>query len=457
MTAKSTGGEWVADDAEQLIRWASVKVEHSGPWLRWRAPYLAGVTPGLAAAAALGRVEPLVLSAAGAGAAAYSEKRWGMDRWRRTRLRHRWEKSAKLGRGSRLRRVTVHDRGWAECVVSRRDGNWTAMRQALHLEDGESLGDLRLDREWGEPFRFKLSDHGHRNPHRTRTLSLYYKRLPNSWTGLRPYVEPFVYPRLAIGAGYEGTVFADMRTTPHLVIVGATRSGKGVLAKSIETQAIRGGCLGVTIDGGASPEHGPLLDCPTWRAPMDDPSLDLAGQLRAATRCVADIHAEALARKALCAKEGVDTWQALPPAVKAKHPPIFLICDELTTLLAPTGEKDLDGLRKTLAVKLDTEGLRNGGKFGVMVVLCDQMFYSGALSKGATQQARGRVVLGNFASEHEKQMAGFTGLPTVTEENCAGHWGIANDDPASWEEIRVYPNTRAELEAAVKWSRGEGS
>ena len=83
------------------------------------------------------------------------------------------------------------------------------------------------------------------------------------------------------------------------------------------------------------------------------------------------------------------------------------------------------------------------------------MFYSGALSKGATQQAFGRIILGNFASEHEKQMAGFTGLPKVTEPNCAGHWGIANQDPGSFEEIRVYPNTRRELEAAVSWSRGE--
>jgi hypothetical protein len=124
--------------------------------------------------------------------------------------------------------------------------------------------------------------------------------------------------------------------------------------------------------------------------------------------------------------------------------------------LAPTGEKHLDELRKTLAVKIDTEALRNGGKFGIIVVLADQMFYSGALSKGATQQARGRIVLGNFASEHEKQMAGFTGLPMVTEENLAGHWVIAND-PTSLEEIRVYPNTRRDLEAAAAWSRGEAA
>jgi hypothetical protein len=171
---------------------------------------------------------------------------------------------------------------------------------------------------------------------------------------------------------------------------------------------------------------------------------------------VADIHAEALTRKAICVEYHVDTWQALPAAVKRDHPPVFLICDELTTLLAPTGEKALDELRKVLAVKLDTEALRNGGKFGIMVVLCDQMFYSGALSKAATQQARGRVILGNFASEHEKQMAGFTGLPRITEENLAGHWVVAND-PTSLEEIRVYPNTRADLAAAVAWSRGEAA
>jgi len=453
-STKTTGGEWLADDLVRAVAVGLVRLEHSGPWLRWRAPYLASVAPGLAAAAAVGR--PLLaapLCAAGMVGAAYGEKRWGMGRWRAARLRHRWEKSD-LGRGSRLKDVVVHRRGFITCTVKMRSGNWDGLRSALDLEGGKALRELRLDRMWGEPFRFKLSDHGHRNPHRFRTLSLYYRRLPSSWTGLRPYTEPFVYPNLAIGEGYEGTVFADMRVTPHLVAVGATRSGKGVFAKCVETQAIRGGCIGVTIDGGASPEHGPLSDCPTWRAPMDDPNLDLAGQLRAAAECVADIHTEALTRKRLCAEHSVDTWQMLPASVKAKHPPVFLIADELTTLLAPTGEKHLDELRKTLAVKLDTEALRNGGKFGVMVVLCDQMFYSGALSKGATQQARGRVILGNFASEHERQMAGFTGLPRITEPNLAGHWVVAND-PTSLEEIRVYPNTRDDLAAAVAWARGE--
>jgi hypothetical protein len=143
-----------------------------------------------------------------------------MDRWRSARLRHRWEKSD-LGRGSRLKRIKVHERGFVTCTVTMRSGNWDGLRSALDLEGGKALRELRLDKAWGEPFRFKLSDHGHRNPHRSRTLSLYYRRLPNSWKGLKPYVEPFRYPHLAIGEGYEGTVHADMRVTPHLVVVGA--------------------------------------------------------------------------------------------------------------------------------------------------------------------------------------------------------------------------------------------
>jgi hypothetical protein len=452
----TTGGEWIAQDIERAVSAGLAKLEHSGPWVRWRAPYLAGITPGLAGAAAAGKpLAALPLCAAGVGAAVYSEHRWGMDRWRSARLRHRWEKS-ELGRGSRIKGVDVHERGFITCTVTMRTDDWDGLRSKLHPEGGKRLRDLRLDGAWGEPFRFKLSDHGHGSPTRSRTLSLYYRRLPNSWKGLKPYVEPFRYPYLAIGEGYEGTVHADMRVTPHLVVVGVTRSGKGVLLKSIECQAIRGGCIGATIDGGASPEHGPLHDCPTWRAPMSDMTLDLAGRLRAAIACVADFHTEALNRERLCQEHNVDTYQQLPEAVKRKHPVAFLLADELTTLLAPTGEKHLDELRKTLAVKIDTEALRNGGKFGIIVVLADQMFYSGALSKGATQQARGRIILGNFASEHEKQMAGFTGLPRITEENLAGHWVVAND-PTSLEEIRVYPNTRRDLEAAVKWSRGEAA
>lgn len=453
--SSTTGADWVAQDFERLVNAGLGKLEHCGPWVRWRYPRLLAAAPGLGTAAAVGRpLAALPLAAAGVGGAAWAEHEWGMDRWRAARLRHRWEKS-ELGRGSHIKRIKVHPRGFVTCHVKMRSGNWDGLRAALDLEGGKALRQLRLDKRWGEPFGAKLSDHGHQNPHRSRTLKLYYRRLPNSWKTLKPYVEPFKYPMLAVGEGYEGTVFADMRVTPHLVVVGATRSGKGVLVKGITCQAILGGCVGVTIDGGASPEHGPLQSCPTWRAPMSDPDLDLAGQLRAAIDCVADIHTAALNRNRLCLEHGVDTWQMLPAAVKRENPPVFLICDELTTLLAPTGEKHLDELRKTLAAKLDTEALRNGGKFGVMVILCDQMFYSGALSKGATQQARGRVILGNFASEHEKQMAGFTGLPRITEENLAGHWVVAND-PTSLEEIRVYPNTRADVEAAVAWARGEG-
>lgn len=469
----TTANSW-EKDIDRAVAAATAKLERSGPWIRWRAPYLvwAGLVAvgvdqlavhGLMAWASAGqKAAPTWVSAVllvdlawmvGFVAIVIYEAKWGRDRWRAARLRHRWEKSD-LGRGSRLKRINVHPRGFVTSTVKMRDGNWNGLRSNLDLEGGKMLRELRLDKAWGEPFRFKLSDHGHRNPHRSRTLSLYYRRLPNSWTGLKPATKPFRYPYLTIGEGYEGAVRADLRQTPHIVAVGVTRSGKGVFLKGVECQAIRGGCVGVTIDGGASPEHGPLHDCPTWRAPMSDMTLDLAGRFQASIDAIAGIHREALIRERLCQEAGVDAWDLLPADVKRKHPPIFLLADELTTMLAATGEKELDALRMRLAVKLDTEALRNGGKFGIFVVLVDQMFYSGVLSKGATQQARGRVILGNFASEHEKQMAGFTGLPTITEENLAGHWVIAND-PTSLEEIRVYPNTRADLVAAVAYARGE--
>jgi hypothetical protein len=379
----------------------------------------------------------------------------GCQTWRRRRmLRWRWESST-LGRGSRLRRIRIGD-GVASATCSIRDGNWDGLKDRLDPDKGSGLRELRLDgKAWGSPIRAQFSKAGYRNPARSQRITLYFRPLPDAWT-LPIYEEAALGSKLMMCYTADGQHFVDIDDSPHIEIVGPSGTGKGFALRTLEIQALRAGMLVMLIDGGKSPEHAALDGAATALRPIRY-GMTSEQKLEASIAALEKVVTLAELRDQLCELFKVSRWVDLPAPVKAWQPRVMVFVDEVTALLAPSKQKDLDNLRGEIRRLLDVEGMRNGRKFGIHVAICDQFAYSGVFSKAAAMQAETRIVLGNLAPEHVKQATGLAGLPSVPEGmKLAGHV-VAFGRPDSVREMRVPPNGVDELARAVAYVRGESS
>jgi FtsK/SpoIIIE family len=136
--------------------------------------------------------------------------------------------------------------------------------------------------------------------------------------------EPDPHPspnRLYIGASWEGRqhlVLSGARETPHILIVGATGSGKTVLLRTIAISAVRAGFSVWCAD----PKRIELR-CLRGRQGIERVETSPAGM----TQLVRDARAEMDRRYVLIEDEGLD------PGLL---PPMMIIVDEVTQLLAET-------------------------------------------------------------------------------------------------------------------------
>lgn len=138
-----------------------------------------------------------------------------------------------------------------------------------------------------------------------------------------------------IGTGADGEpVVFDVRTSPHLLVVGATGSGKSTALQTLVYGWLVKGATVVTVDPVKGGADFSFADGYTVRA-NDMPSALSA--LRAA-------YTETTRRKAANTASGVSSWQDLddPP------PPLVVVVDEFTSVIIPsgtpkkTGDPDLD-------------------------------------------------------------------------------------------------------------------
>lgn len=480
----------MSTSAKEWMTFPTLRIPHPealGPWLRLWAPEL--VVSGLAAWGSAWRLRPtplaswsgvenvdvwrrglvwpplgtilstLTLAALMVAAVTLADVT-GLRGWRRRRmLRWRWEASP-LGRGSRLRRIRLGD-GTASGTVSIRDGNWDGLKERLDVDKGNGLRDLNLsgrlirDRQWGSPIRAQFSAKGYRNPARSQRITLYFRPLPDAWT-MPTYEQPAQGSKLMTCYTADGDHFVDLDDSPHIEIIGPSGTGKGYALRVVEGQALTAGMLVMLIDGGKSPEHAVLDGARTALRPLRY-GMSAEGKLEAAIEALEKVVALAELRDQLCELFGRSRWVDLPAAVKAWQPRVMVFVDEVTALLAPSKQKTEDNLRAEIRRLLDVEGMRNGRKFGIHVVICDQFAYSGVFSKAAAMQAETRIILGNLAPEHVKQATGLANLPAVPEgAKLAGHV-VAFGRPDSVREMRVPPNGVDCLERAVKWVRGEAA
>jgi hypothetical protein len=372
---------------------------------------------------------------------------WMANRRLARRFRWKWEKAARRDLRSvpRLRRIRVHG-GIVDARISTRSGNWDAIRAALDLDRGEMLAKLHLNRLMGSPFRAAILPYGHRNPARTQSIRLYYVPLPLP-DAFPAYEKPAEKAKVFAGHSVDGPVVIDLDEKPHTQVVGDTGTGKGQFIQLFEIQALRAGWLGAVIDGAQSPEYAQLDDCPTFVRLMSS-RMTTEANIAAGLTIVSLYKAMADARSAIAEAFGVSRWHDIPPDVRAWLPPMFLIVDEITKLLSPSKDKNLNALKAELASRLDTEALRNGRKFGLFILLADQFAYSDVFSRGTQRQASNVIVLGNLGTDQLRQVIGRSELPSVPEVPRCGHF-VRFGNP-NIREIRV-PFDAGALKRAVAY------
>jgi hypothetical protein len=282
-------------------------------------------------------------------------RRW-LDRTRAHRRRRHWPKVCiglrwyrKLEQGAMLvprllswdqdaRRVTLAVKPLPEQQAS----SWDAMADAFRrfvggasVEWRESHGTLRI-----VVGRIRLPDH-----------------LP--WRG-----QGGPTAQLVLGRRHGGGQLAiDSRTTAHVLLAGATGSGKGGAIRAATAAALQAGWQVVVLDPKEAGEY-------AWLERLGVPVItDLREQVEALETLV---HVRRV-RQALVRRHGVDGWHELPDL---GFRPVLLVVDEAADLLAATkGKSGEDRLRASLqhkAGELIAELARKGRSAGIHLLVAIQ-------------------------------------------------------------------------------------
>lgn len=173
--------------------------------------------------------------------------------------------------------------------------------------------------------------------------------------------------RLVLGRRHGGELLVlDARTTTHVLLSGATGSGKGGAIRAAAAAALQGGWHLVVLDPKEAGEF-------TWLELLGVP---VVTELRDQVETLERLAAVRRARQALVRSHGADTWLDLPGDLLQIWRPVLLIVDEAADLLAATkGKGGEDRLRATLqhkAGELVSELARKGRSAGVHLLVAIQ-------------------------------------------------------------------------------------
>jgi hypothetical protein len=173
--------------------------------------------------------------------------------------------------------------------------------------------------------------------------------------------------RLLIGRRHGGGSLAiDARTTPHVLLSGATGSGKGGAIRAAAAAALGGGWHLVVLDPKEAGEY-------TW---LEQLGVPIVTELREQVETLEHLAAVRRVRQEIVRSHGADSWLDLPGGVLQIWRPVLLVVDEAADLLAATkGKSGDDRLRATLqhkAGELIAELARKGRSAGIHLLVAIQ-------------------------------------------------------------------------------------
>ena len=235
--------------------------------------------------------------------------------------------------------------------------------------------------------------------------------------------------RIVIGRRHGSAPLAlDVRRTPHVLLAGATGSGKGGAIRAALAGALEAGWQAVVLDPKESGEY-------RWVDRLAVPVLSSIGEMVCALEVLEAIRQR---RQATIKHHGADSWRELPVA-RARWRPLLLIVDEAADLLvavkgrgAPEREY---AATQHQAATLISQLVRKGRSAGIHVIVAIQRpdtaqlgDQGGALRNNLTA----RLALGSLDAEGVRMLGISTSDPVAATLDGTPGRGICvgfGDDP----------------------------
>ena len=236
--------------------------------------------------------------------------------------------------------------------------------------------------------------------------------------------------RIVLGHRHGGRPLAlDARRTPHVLLAGATGSGKGGAVRAALAGALEAGWQAVVLDPKESGEY-------RWLEQLAVPVLCSIGEHVCVLEALDRVRQR---RQAEIKRYGVDSWRELPAEARDGWRPILLVIDEAADLLVTVkGRAETQREHAALqqrAASLIAELARKGRSAGIHLILAIQRpdtaqlgDHGGALRNNLTA----RLALGTLDAEGLRMLGIPAGDPVaLTLDGTAGR-GICigfGDDP----------------------------
>jgi hypothetical protein len=262
--------------------------------------------------------------------------------------------------------------------------------------------------------------------------------------------------QLVLGRRHGGGLLTlDARTTPHVLLSGATGSGKGGAIRAAAAAALQGGWNVVVLD---PKEAGEFM----WLAELDVP---VVTDLRQQVDALEYLEAVRRARQVTVKQHGADSWLDLPAEKLETWRPVLLIIDEAADILATTkGKGSEDKLRAAFQLRageLIAELARKGRSAGVHLLVAIQRAETAQLGDqgGALRNNLGaRLALGSLDADGLRMLGIAANDPTALAlDGTPGRGicvGFASDPRPSVSQVAWLDQTRARAEVVPTCAQG---
>jgi hypothetical protein len=218
--------------------------------------------------------------------------------------------------------------------------------------------------------------------------------------------------RIVIGQRHGGAPLAlDVLRTPHVLLAGATGSGKGGAIRSALAGALESGWQAVVVDPKESGEY-------RW---LDHLGIPVLSNIVEQVDVLREIEAVRQHRQRRIKDCGADTWLQLPEVVRPGWYPLLLVIDEAADLLVPV--KGRSGPQREYAAlqqeagRLIVQLVRKGRSAGVHVIVAIQRPDTAQLGEqgGALRNnLTARLALGSLDAEGIRMLGIPSGDPVAT-------------------------------------------
>ncbi len=218
--------------------------------------------------------------------------------------------------------------------------------------------------------------------------------------------------RIVLGHRRGGAALAlDVVRTPHVLLAGATGSGKGGAIRAALAGALESGWQAVVIDPKESGEY-------RW---LDDLGVPVVSDIVEQIRVLQEIDVIRHGRQSRIKEFGAETWHQLPDLIAPGWRPLLVVIDEAADLLVQVKgrsapEREYVALQQE-ASRLITQLARKGRSAGIHLIVAIQRPDTAQLGDGGgalRNNLTARLALGSLDAEGIRMLGIATGDPVVT-------------------------------------------